>query len=174
MPDVSRGPGIPFPPPFVYAAAYAIAALLNRRLEFLIDGRGAGHDAVRHRFRAHRRRSRVDGLRHRDVSARAHVRRARSARAPARTWGPYGLSRNPMYVGITSVYLGIAIVNNHAWPLVLLPLPDRDDRHHPARGDLPAHRLWRRGTDQDPAGECAGGCSVRPRRVGLMTRRTHA
>ena len=42
MTEVSRGPGIPFPPPFVYVAAYAIAALLNTRLEFLIDGQGAG------------------------------------------------------------------------------------------------------------------------------------
>ena len=121
MPDVSRGPGIPFPPPFVYAAAYAIAALLNRRLEFLIDGRGAGTTqsvigsaliGVGLLWMAY---GIVTFLR-----ARTSVVPDRPARQLV-TWGPYGLSRNPMYVGITSAYLGIAIVNNHAWPLVLLP-----------------------------------------------------
>jgi len=36
--------------------------------------------------------------------------------------GPYRLSRNPMYVGWTIVYVGVALVVNTAWPLALLPL----------------------------------------------------
>jgi protein-S-isoprenylcysteine O-methyltransferase Ste14 len=35
--------------------------------------------------------------------------------------GPYGFSRNPMYVAWTLVYLGVALVVNTAWPLVPLP-----------------------------------------------------
>ena len=35
--------------------------------------------------------------------------------------GPYALSRNPMYVGWTLLYVGIAFVLNSAWLLVLLP-----------------------------------------------------
>ncbi len=35
--------------------------------------------------------------------------------------GPYALSRNPMYVAWTVVYVGIALVGNSAWPLLLLP-----------------------------------------------------
>jgi protein-S-isoprenylcysteine O-methyltransferase Ste14 len=35
--------------------------------------------------------------------------------------GPYGRSRNPMYVAWTLVYLGVALIANTAWPLVLLP-----------------------------------------------------
>ncbi len=121
MPEVGRGPGIPFPPPFVYAAAYAIAALLNRRLEFLIDGQGAGTtqsvigSALIGAGLLWMAYGIVTFLR-----ARTSVIPDRPARQLV-TWGPYGVSRNPMYVGITSGYLGIAIVNNHAWPLVLLP-----------------------------------------------------
>jgi protein-S-isoprenylcysteine O-methyltransferase Ste14 len=35
---------------------------------------------------------------------------------------PYAFSRNPMYVASTLVYVGIALVSNAAWPLLLLPL----------------------------------------------------
>jgi protein-S-isoprenylcysteine O-methyltransferase Ste14 len=36
--------------------------------------------------------------------------------------GPYAFSRNPMYVAWTLVYVGIALVANAAWPLLLLPV----------------------------------------------------
>lgn len=35
--------------------------------------------------------------------------------------GPYALTRNPMYLGLAIVYLGIALVANAFWPLVFLP-----------------------------------------------------
>lgn len=39
------------------------------------------------------------------------------------TWGPYRFTRNPMYVGLTLVYVGLAIALAELWPLFLLPLP---------------------------------------------------
>jgi protein-S-isoprenylcysteine O-methyltransferase Ste14 len=36
--------------------------------------------------------------------------------------GPYSLSRNPMYVGWTLIYSGIALVANSVWMIALLPL----------------------------------------------------
>jgi len=38
------------------------------------------------------------------------------------TWGPYRLSRNPMYVGLTIAYLGEAFLLRHVWPVALLPV----------------------------------------------------
>ncbi len=35
--------------------------------------------------------------------------------------GPYTLTRNPMYLGLAIVYLGIALVMNAFWPLLFLP-----------------------------------------------------
>lgn len=37
--------------------------------------------------------------------------------------GPYRISRNPMYVGLVLVYLGVTFLLDSAWPLLLLPLP---------------------------------------------------
>lgn len=35
--------------------------------------------------------------------------------------GPYAVSRNPMYLAWAIVYVGIALVANTSWPLLLLP-----------------------------------------------------
>ena len=36
--------------------------------------------------------------------------------------GPYALSRNPMYLAWTLGYIGVALVADTAWPLLLLPV----------------------------------------------------
>ena len=38
------------------------------------------------------------------------------------TWGPYRFTRNPMYVGLTLTYVGVAGIQAQTWPLLLLPL----------------------------------------------------
>lgn len=38
------------------------------------------------------------------------------------TSGPYRFTRNPMYLGFTLMYLGVAVWANAAWPLLFLPV----------------------------------------------------
>ncbi|MEO8910127.1 MAG: isoprenylcysteine carboxylmethyltransferase family protein [Gemmatimonadaceae bacterium] len=38
------------------------------------------------------------------------------------TSGPYRFTRNPMYVGLTLIYIGVAGTRAEIWPLILLPL----------------------------------------------------
>jgi len=61
----------------------------------------------------------------------AAVRRFRSTGTSLQPWeptttlitdGPFRLSRNPVYIGYTLLYLGVGFWVNSAWPLVLLPL----------------------------------------------------
>jgi protein-S-isoprenylcysteine O-methyltransferase Ste14 len=45
------------------------------------------------------------------------------------TYGPYRLSRNPMYAGLAITYLGLALVFGSWWPLALWPLVILAVRH---------------------------------------------
>lgn len=38
------------------------------------------------------------------------------------TSGPFAYSRNPLYLSLTLVYVGIALVVNTAWPVIFLPV----------------------------------------------------
>ena len=38
------------------------------------------------------------------------------------THGPYRFTRNPMYVGLTAIYLGLAVWTNRLWLVLMLPL----------------------------------------------------
>ena len=125
MADVNRkGPGVKFPPPFLFVGGLVVAWLLDRY-------------AIRSRF--------VDG----DAStapietAGAFLLalgillmlwgmmtflRARTAIVPINPasrlveTGPYRVSRNPMYTGMSLAYLGGMLILNLMWALVLFPI----------------------------------------------------
>ena len=121
MADAS-GPGIRFPPPFVFVAGFLAAWVLERSIGFEIDGEGPKTPQV------------VIGL----IAIVAGLSltfwgmgtftRVGTPVIPDRPAtelvisGPYRFTRNPMYLGLTALYLGLAILLNLAWPLVLLPI----------------------------------------------------
>ncbi len=39
------------------------------------------------------------------------------------TTGAFRISRNPMYVASICLYLGVSVIGNALWPLILLPIP---------------------------------------------------
>jgi protein-S-isoprenylcysteine O-methyltransferase Ste14 len=60
----------------------------------------------------------------------AAERSLRSAGTPLEPWkpttalvtsGPYALSRNPLYLGLTAAFVGVALVLGNGWLLVALP-----------------------------------------------------
>ena len=53
--------------------------------------------------------------------ARTTIMPHHSARALV-TSGPFAFSRNPIYLGLALVYLGVALTMNDAWPIILLPI----------------------------------------------------
>ncbi len=58
----------------------------------------------------------------------ASFRRAHTAIIPHRpatsivTYGPYRITRNPMYVSMTSVYIGLTLMMNSWWPFIFMPI----------------------------------------------------
>jgi protein-S-isoprenylcysteine O-methyltransferase Ste14 len=109
------------PPPLVFAAGWLVAWLLHQRLPFEIAGAGAsmpqqaigtGLLAVGLTLMIW-----VPAL---FVRNRTPIVPMRGARVLV-TSGPFRYTRNPMYLGMTAAYVGLAILVNQAWPLLILP-----------------------------------------------------
>ncbi len=120
--DYPRDPGVRFPPPLLFIAALGAGILLHQwfplqilpsqwrfvglLLGWLLVGCAAG----------------LSGW------AMTTFLRGRTSIRPDRpasklvTWGPYRLSRNPMYIALSSLHLGVSILVNTSWPVLFLPM----------------------------------------------------
>jgi protein-S-isoprenylcysteine O-methyltransferase Ste14 len=122
--EKGSGPGVRFPPPFLFVGGIVTAWLLESRVHKLpvipdsispIVYRAAGY---------------VLGLAGIMMAAWGMITfaRAHTAIIPHKAasllvdTGPYGFTRNPMYTGMTLLYLGIAVHLNSGWAFLLLPL----------------------------------------------------
>jgi protein-S-isoprenylcysteine O-methyltransferase Ste14 len=120
--EAPTSPGVPFPPPLLFVAGFLIALGLDRWV-------------LQWRFGGSIRPTLVTGgwllmligafiliwavL----TFTRAHT--AILPSRPARTivaTGPFRYSRNPMYVALSTMYVGLSLLAGKAWPLVLLPI----------------------------------------------------
>ncbi|PYO67712.1 MAG: isoprenylcysteine carboxyl methyltransferase [Gemmatimonadetes bacterium] len=121
MPDArADSSGVVFPPPFVYALGFGIGYALDRLkpapvgvdggartlLGWVLAGAGVALAA----------------------SAIVLFRRAGTSPVPIQPTtalvvrGPYRLTRNPMYIGLAALYVGVTLLINSLWPLVVLPV----------------------------------------------------
>jgi protein-S-isoprenylcysteine O-methyltransferase Ste14 len=111
--------GVHFPPPLLYFAGLAAGWGLDRWLRLPISGESWIREAV----------GGVGILVWLVLflSALATFLRARTTlipNQPARalvTGGPYRVTRNPMYVSLVALYVGVTLLMNSWWPFVFLP-----------------------------------------------------
>lgn len=122
MPSPLTNPGVRFPPPTLFVGGWVIGWMLHRYvapLPLTLIGeplaRWTGWSLI------------IIGLL---LIAWGMVtfRLAHTAILPHRsasrlvTAGPYRFTRNPMYTGLTSAYVGLAALHDTTWPLIVLPL----------------------------------------------------
>jgi protein-S-isoprenylcysteine O-methyltransferase Ste14 len=117
----SPGPAVRFPPPFLFVGGLAIAALLHSlwALPILAQPRQEGMLVLAYVFL-------FAGLAWMSWGLITFLR-ARTAIIPHHpatrlvTSGPYRFGRNPMYLGLSAVYLGITLWLNTVWAILLFP-----------------------------------------------------
>lgn len=127
MPQRASGPtspgpphaGVHFPPPFLYVAALIVGWLLERwRPAPITQGPSAVRDALALVCAAIYLALFVAALR---MFRRAHTTLIPNRPASALvTHGPYAITRNPMYVSLAWLYLGLALAMNSWWIVGLL------------------------------------------------------
>lgn len=114
--------GVRYPPPLAFAVPFAVGFLLDRRVPMPLVGPDR------------RIASAVVGI----VMAAAGIalaiwaaRTFHRAKTPVNPFrpsttlvreGPFRFSRNPMYVGLSILTVGLAIAVNSFWPILFLPI----------------------------------------------------
>jgi protein-S-isoprenylcysteine O-methyltransferase Ste14 len=114
--------GVRFPPPFVYVLGIAGGWLLDRWVTVLpiTAGPSRTRDVVSALFALVYLALFVTAI---TAFRRAHTTLIPNKPATAFvTRGPYGFTRNPMYLSLVALYIAVALWLNSWWPLVLLPI----------------------------------------------------
>lgn len=119
-----RGPAVRFPPPLLFVGGLLVAWLLETSVMRISLGNDAGFS------RALRVAGAVLGALGFLVIISGIITFARAGTAiipvrPASAMvesGPYAYTRNPMYTGMTLVYISAALLLDWIWPILLLPI----------------------------------------------------
>lgn len=113
-----HGPGVPFPPPFLYAALFLLGLLLDRFWPWNLLPRGLSRTLAAVLL--------VPGL-GMVLSSLWLFLRAKTSPLPMRPatalvrTGFYRWTRNPMYLGMLLVYAGAALLFDVFWAMLLAP-----------------------------------------------------
>jgi len=116
--------GVKFPPPFIYVAGIAVGWLLHRQWPLAMTGSTGPAAQVRDVIAALCLAAWLALM----LAAMVTFRRAQTTLIPHRpattfvTTGPYRFTRNPMYVSLVALYLGVTLVLDTWWPAFILPL----------------------------------------------------
>lgn len=123
-PQVPHRPDIHIAPPLIFVAGFAAGFVVN---QFVWRLPLAGSLEWRVRFALAGFLLVLAGIAL-AIWAVALFQRAQTSVLPFRAStalvreGPYRVTRNPMYLGMTMGYVGLSMVDNNWWPLFLLPL----------------------------------------------------
>jgi len=113
--DRADSPGVRVPPPLLFAGAFMLGVAMERFFPLRRrKARAAGAALV------------AGGVAFAGWARILFLRRGTTV-LPFRpvsalvAEGPFRISRNPIYVGFTAIYLGSSLLRRSLWPLLLLP-----------------------------------------------------
>lgn len=121
MKTKSDHPGVYFPPPFIYVAALLLSIFIQKKFPFpnsLLDSNFAPILGVLFA---------ITGL-NLIVPAVIKFFKTKNTLIPNKpanslqTAGIYAISRNPMYLGLLALYMGIGCFKGNVWSFILIPL----------------------------------------------------
>lgn len=119
MKDTNRDiAGVIAPPPLIYALTLGLALLLHQRIPLPV---------VPRKIKNTLGGILIGGAVVPALLAMRGMRRVGTSVNPTQPTtallleGPYRFTRNPIYLGMTALYMGIAILANTLWPILLLP-----------------------------------------------------
>jgi protein-S-isoprenylcysteine O-methyltransferase Ste14 len=113
-------PGVRVPPPLLFVGGFAIALFIQRTSPWRLLGGGVARPAAGWTLVIVGLVTMYWGIAT-FVNAGTAVLPTRPASRLVRS-GPYRFTRNPMYLGLTTAYLGGTLVVDSVWPLLVLPI----------------------------------------------------
>jgi protein-S-isoprenylcysteine O-methyltransferase Ste14 len=118
--SAERGPGVTVPPTLAFVAGFALAWWLHQRTPLQWNRYGSDLLTTAGWLALASGTALFLWALHIFFKARTGIMLQKPA-TNLMMVGPYAWSRNPQYVAFTLIYIGVALVTNTLWPLVLLP-----------------------------------------------------